>query len=154
MFSTLFSFLSGSVFRMIWGEVSSFINKRQDHQHELEMLKLQNSLDQCQHLRQLELMKIQADIGVKTIEVQSDADVSKIESEAFLNVVNATSKNTGVLWIDAWNQSIRPCTATWALLMISLSELGLFALSDSTSNIASVALGIYLADRALAKRGK
>ena len=31
MFSALFSFLGGSVFRMIWGEISSFIEKKQEH---------------------------------------------------------------------------------------------------------------------------
>lgn len=31
MFSALFSFLGGSVFRMIWGEVANFVQKKQDH---------------------------------------------------------------------------------------------------------------------------
>lgn len=35
MFSALFSFLGGSVFRMVWGEASAFINKREDHKQEL-----------------------------------------------------------------------------------------------------------------------
>ena len=41
MFSALFSFLGGSVFRMIWGEVSSFIEKRQEHAQEIERMRLQ-----------------------------------------------------------------------------------------------------------------
>ena len=31
MFTALFSFLGGSAFRMIWGEVTAFVSKRQDH---------------------------------------------------------------------------------------------------------------------------
>jgi len=40
----LFSFLSGSVFRMLWGEIASFITKAQDHKQELELAKLQASI--------------------------------------------------------------------------------------------------------------
>ena len=31
MFATLISFFGGSVFRMLWGEISSFMNKKQDY---------------------------------------------------------------------------------------------------------------------------
>jgi hypothetical protein len=32
--TTILSFLGGSVFRMLWGEISSWMNKQQDHAHE------------------------------------------------------------------------------------------------------------------------
>ena len=39
MFSALFSFLGGSVFRMVWGEVSTWVTAKQDHAHENEKMK-------------------------------------------------------------------------------------------------------------------
>ena len=56
MISALVSFLGGSVFRMIWGEASAYLNKRQDHRHETEMLKVQAELEQAKHGRDLEQM--------------------------------------------------------------------------------------------------
>lgn len=49
LISTLFSFLGGSAFHMLWGEVSSFFNKKQDREHEIELLKLQGELDNATH---------------------------------------------------------------------------------------------------------
>ena len=43
--SALISFLGGSAFRMVWGEVSSYFNKRQDHQHEMERMKAQENTE-------------------------------------------------------------------------------------------------------------
>ena len=36
MISALVSFLGGSVFRMLWGEISAWLTKAQDHKHEIE----------------------------------------------------------------------------------------------------------------------
>lgn len=43
--SALLSFLGGSAFRMIWGELSSFLNKTTDHAHEIERLRLEADLE-------------------------------------------------------------------------------------------------------------
>ena len=41
MISAIISFLGGSVFRMIWGEVSTWVTAKQNHAQELERLRLQ-----------------------------------------------------------------------------------------------------------------
>ena len=154
MISALISFLGGSVFRMLWGEVSSFLTKRQDHVQEMDRLRLQGEMDANQHARNLESIKVQAELGVKTIQVQAEANISEFESKAWLEAVKSTTRTVGIVWVDAWNATIRPGVATWAIVMMTLGELGLMVLSENTLAIASVALGIYLADRNLMKRGK
>ena len=56
--SAIISFLGGAAFRMIWGQVSAWLNKRQDHKHELEMLRLQADLDDKRHTRDCERLRL------------------------------------------------------------------------------------------------
>jgi hypothetical protein len=154
IFSALFSFLGGSVFRMIWGELSSWLNKKQDHEHEMERLKLQGEQEAAQHARNLEAIRVQAELQVKTIAVQAEAAVGQIEAEGWLEAVRGTTKAIGIAWVDAWNAVIRPGVATWAIVMMTLGEFAVIAISENTVQIAGAALGIYLADRSLFKRGK
>jgi hypothetical protein len=154
MLSALFSFLGGSVFRMIWGEVSAYLTARQSHRQELDRMRLQGDLDAAQHERNLASIKLQADMGVKVIEAQAEGEVDKIAAEGWLEAVKATGRSIGVAWVDAWNAVIRPGTATWALAMLTLGEFAVIKISDNVVQIAGAALGIYLADRALLKRNK
>jgi hypothetical protein len=153
--SALFSFLGGTAFRMIWGEVSSWLTKAQDHKFEIDRLALQEQVDAKTHERNLESLRLQSDLGIKEITVQADNAIRQLDVEAFLKGVDATTKKSGVRWIDGWNAVIRPAVATWAILMITASEFALItSMSENSWMVASAALGIYLADRTLFKRGK
>ncbi len=154
MISALISFLGGSVFRMLWGEISAWLTKAQDHKHELDTMHLQAELDRGQHERNMESIRVQAELGVKTIQVQAEAAISELETQGWLEAVKGTTKTTGIRWVDAWNAMIRPGVASWAVVMMTLGELHLMTLSENTLAITGAALGIYLADRNLMKRGK
>ena len=155
MITALLSFLGGNVFRMIFGEVISFLNKKQDHAQEVERIRLQAELDAAQHQRNQEAIKVQSELGVKTIQVQAEAAVAGIEAQGWLEAVKATAIKTGIAWVDAWNAVIRPGVAAWSVVMRGLAEGGgIRTLSDNVTAISSCALGIYLADRSLMKRGK
>lgn len=154
MISALLSFLGGSVFRMLWGEIASWINKRQDHAHEIERMKLQAGFEAAQHARNLEAIRVQAELGVKVIEAQSHAAVDALEAEGWLEAVKATGRKVGIAWVDAWNAVIRPGVATWSIFMLTCNEFGIFIISEETGAVCFAALGIYLADRTLGKRGK
>jgi hypothetical protein len=154
MLTGLISFLGGSVFRMLWGEISHWFTERQNHQMEMERMRLQGELDTAQHSRNMESIRLQTELQVKTIQVQGEADVSRIEAEGWLETVKSTGRAIGVAWVDAWNAAIRPGTATWAIAMISCSEFKIIVLSEFAASVCSAALGIYLADRNLSKRGK
>lgn len=154
MISALLSFLGGSAFRMLWGEISSWLNKRQDHAHEIERMRLQGDLDAAQHARNLDAIRLQADMGVRVIETQAAADVARIETQGWFEAVKGTTIITGVWLIDTWNGIIRPAVATWSVVMLTLNEFAVFTLSETTASVCYAALGIYLADRTLGKRGK
>ena len=155
MFGALFSFLGGSVFRMIWGEVSSFINKRQDHEHEIAAMRLQAELDDKAHQRTLENLRLQNELGVKMVEVQRDAVVQQAEADAFTEAMKNAFKPTGITFVDAWNGVIRPAAATIVLVLWSLKLWGQgFKMESYDMEISGVVLGFFFDDRGLAKRGK
>lgn len=155
MISALISFLGGSAFRMIFGEVSSWMTKKQDHAQEVERLRLMADLDASQHARNLESIRVQAELGVKTIQVQAEAAINQVETDAWSKVVVGTTKSTGIMFLDIWNGIIRPLLATLAILVVvvQIANNG-FVLSDWDRDLVAAILGIYLADRQLSKRGK
>lgn len=155
IFSALFSFLGGSVFRMIWGEVAAWMQKRQDHAHELEMQRLQAELEAGRHERDMARIKLQSDLGVREIQVAGDVALQKADADAFIAGIRAAAVPTGVRWVDGWNGSIRPAAATVALLLWvgALAKAG-FVSSDWDRELVGVILGFYFADRALGRRGK
>lgn len=155
MISAIISFLGGSVFRMIWGEVSSLLTARQSHAQEMERLKLQGELDAAQHARNLESLKLQNDLGVKEIRVQAEADLSRLDTEGFYSAVSNAMKPTGIKLVDAWNGVIRPLCATIAIAMWVLSLYRAeWTLGAWDQELTAAVLGFFFADRTLGKRGK
>ena len=155
MFSGLIAFLGGSAFRMIWGELAAWLTARQDHAHEIERMRLSADLEAAQHARQQEAIRLQAELGVKTIAVQAEADVDRLAGEAWGELVASTTRMTGIRFVDAWNQSIRPLLATLAIAVVvaRIWQAG-FALTEWDQELVAAILGLYIADRSLAKRGK
>lgn len=152
--SALVSFLGGSAFRMVWGEVSSYLTKRQDHKHEVELLVQQERVDAATHERNMAAMRLQSDLGIKEVVVRAEAAADAGELDAWVDVVKSTSRKSGIDWIDGWNAAIRPMVATVAVGAM-LTEIWLVGhLTDWHTEVFSAALGIYLADRTLSKRGK
>lgn len=155
MFSALFTFLGGSAFRAIWGEVTAYLTARQEHAHEIERMKLQGEADAAQHARNLEAIKTQAELGVQTIRVQGEADLSRIDATAWSSAVDAVGKMTGIRFVDVWNQSVRPLLATLAIVVVvaEVARNG-FVMNEWDRELVGAILGVYVADRTLAKRGK
>jgi phosphopantetheine adenylyltransferase len=155
MFGALFSFLGGSVFRMVWGEVASFFQKKQDHEFELERVRLQGAMEAAQHDRNMAAIKLQSDLGIKVIEAQRDSAVVQIETDAWLAAVKDVGRQTGIRFLDIWNGAVRPLLATLAILVIVAEVIATgFILSEWHKELVAAILGLYVADRSLSKRGK
>lgn len=154
MITTLISFFGGSVFRMLWGEISTYVTAKQDHRFEIDRMTLQGTLDAAQHARNQAAIQLQADLGVKTIHVQAEADLGRLDAAAFGIGVELTGKPSGNWFIDAWNGAIRPGLATTSIALVVASEFALINMSENAWALAGSALGIYVADRTLFKRGK
>lgn len=154
MISAVLSFLGGSAFRMIWGEVSAWLTKRQDHAYEMDRMRLQADLDERAHQRRMESVRFEAEQQVKIIHVQAEAAVGQLEAEGWLEAVKATGRKVGVAWVDAWNAGIRPGLATWGIVMLTLEAFALAQITEGTASVIFAALGIFVADRTLGKKGK
>lgn len=155
MFSALLSFLGGGAFRMLLGEVSAWLTKRQDHTYEIERMRLQGELEAAQHGRNLESIRVQAELGVQSIRVQGEADLSRIDASGFYETVRETQKATGILIVDLWNGVIRPAAATIALVLwvLALNEAG-WKMGEWDKELVGVIMGFYFVSRQLAKAGK
>ena len=152
---TILSFLGGNAFRLIFGEVMSYFQKKQEHALEMERMKLQGDLEAAQHERNLASLKLQADLGVKVIEAQRDADLDRADASAWSEAVAAVGRQTGIKFIDIWNGSVRPALATLAMAVVlfEIVQNG-FVLSEWDRELVGAILGIYVADRTLSRRGK
>ena len=152
--SGLVSFLTGSVFRMVWGEIAAFITKHQDYKQELELTKLQATIANDTHARNLEALKLQHSLGVERIYVQQEVTNAEGELDAWVEATKSINIKSGVKWIDGWNQSIRPAVATTAGICLVVEIIMLGHLTEFHHEVFGAALGLFLADRALSKRGK
>lgn len=155
MFSALFSFLGGSVFRMVWGEVSTWITAKQDHAHEIEKMKLQGDIDAKIHAQNMEEIRVQSELGIKEVQVRSVAELANLDADGFYSAIKAAEAPSGIQWVDGWNKSIRPLCAT---ICIGLWVLGVWhnnlLIAAFDMELICTVLGFYFADRTLGKRGK
>ena len=152
MLTALFSFIGGSAFRLIFGAVMDWLNKKQDHAQEMDAQRLQSELEAMRHSRDLERIKLQSDLGVKEITVMGDIALQKADADAFIEAVKATSVRTGIAFVDAWNSSIRPAGATVALLLwvSSMINNGL-VLTEFDSTLIAAFLGVFVGERIRAR---
>jgi hypothetical protein len=155
MIEALFSFLGGSVFRMVWGEMSAWFSKKQDHSFEIERLRLQTEIDDRAHQRMQDALRLQSELGIKTVEAQAVADVAVTEAAAFSKLMDSAFKPTGWAVVDVWNGVIRPSAATIALVLwvLKLAHQG-WKMDDWDVTLVGTVLGFFFADRSLGKRGK
>lgn len=157
--SAILSFLGGSAFRAIWGEVSHWFTARQELKAEVTRMKLQGELEAAQHLRQLESIKLQHSMGVETIRVQSDATLAEVDAQTFRAAMVAAQTPTGIHWVDAWNGCIRPAFGTLALgfVVFLCWQAGPDVAKLEALGVAEVmfsVIGFFFADRTLKKAGK
>ena len=155
MISALISFLGGSVFRMIWGELSAFLNKKQDHEHELAMMQAQAMFEDRAHQRNLENLRLQNELGVKMVEVQRDTAIAQGDADAFTEAMKQAFKPTGNWFIDSWNGGIRPMYASisavlWVLKLYAQN----FKMDEFDVALVAVIVGFFFADRSLRRNGK
>lgn len=151
----LLSFLGGSAFRVIWGELSAYFTAKQNHKYELERMALQQKMDDAEHTRNMEAIRVQAEMQVKVVQVASAAAISKTDADAWAQAVADVGKSTGIKFLDVWNGSIRPYLATLAtvFLMMEAARNG-WGPTEHILIVCDAILGVYVADRTLGKRGK
>lgn len=148
--SALISFLGGSAFRLIWDRISGWLEARQDHKQEIERLRVQAEMEAAAHVRNIESIRLQSELGIKVIESQREADVAGIEAGGWAAAVAQAQKPTGVFFVDAWNGIIRPGAASVALglWVFALAGQG-WQMTEWDRSLVGVVLGFYFAARSI-----
>ena len=156
---TLFSFLGGSAFRLIFGGVMDWLNKQQDHKHELQSLELQSRLDAERHQRSMDSIRLQSDLKVGEIKIAGGVMLEGKQMDAFLEAVKGTRVVTGVHWVDALNAVIRPAGAVISLALWIFAVAVAFSVADAAMikagtvltefdrTLISAFLGVFVGDR-------
>lgn len=132
----------GGLLRLL-PEVMKIWTSKQDNAHELEMTKLQLQIDQARSGQQIDLVHAQ---GV----VAENAG----EMAAYVEAVKGQSVMSGVKWIDAMNQSVRPMLTYWWMLLFTafkVNQLIKEGLSwgDNDWLVLSSILSFWFVDRAI-----
>lgn len=148
-----FSFLGGTAFRWLFGEIISVIKANQEHKQELAMLTVQHTQARDQHEWRVAEIQAAAAAGVQVVEAKREAETQGFMDRAFLAAVEMTGKQTGIQWVDAWNASIRPLLATVAILLLVGQSVAPqhVVLSAFVSEVCGMALGIFVGGRIAAK---
>lgn len=155
MLTALFTFLGGSAFRLIFGAVMDAWTKHQDQALEMRRLELQARLDAERHARDLETLRLQAELGVKQATVKGDYEVQVKELDALTEAVRATREPSGITFVDAWNGVIRPLGASIAILLWVASIYARHgALVEFDMALMGSFLGVFTGDRIARKMGR
>lgn len=150
MLSSIASFLGGTAFRWLVGELLGWIKARDERAAELAMLRLQHDLDRERHQWQQDAIAAQAAAGVRVIEAQSRATRDAAADIAFgAAVYGVTTAQQRSDWIGAWNAAIRPALASMAILLIAAQAVAPSAvvLSPLVMDLICAVLGVFVGER-------
>jgi hypothetical protein len=116
--SGILSFIGGTAFRWLFGEILGFFKAKQEHKQELEMLRLSQEHEAQRAQWRKDEIAAQAAAGVQVIEAKAEADDRGFANSMTLEALRQIGQKSGIAWVDAWNQSIRPLLATVAIILI------------------------------------
>jgi hypothetical protein len=151
--TSIVAFLGGSTFRMLWGEISTHLNRRADDKRERELILLQDDIAAKQHARNMEAQRLQHELGVDLINVKSRGDIELAATVGFLESAKGATTLSGIYWVDAWNCSVRPfCATVSALLWVGSLYARGWQVNEWDQALIGVTLGYYFASRDLGKR--
>lgn len=107
--SAFLSFLGGTAFRWLFGELIGFFKARQEHAQEMERMRLSFDQDAARHQWQQQAIAAHAAAGVQVIEAQAQASAGAAADAAFLAAV----QGVGALGAEAGAVAVRGGFAGW-----------------------------------------
>jgi len=149
MLSGLFSFLGGTAFRWVFGEVFGFLKARQEHKQEIELRRLDMEVATANSQLRKEELQAAASAGVQIIEAQREATHENMADRMLLSAVEGVEKLTGIVWVDAWNKAIRPGMATIGFLLLVLEAFfpATVIIKAATAELIFAVLGLFCGGR-------
>lgn len=166
----LLSLVFGGVFRLL-PSVMDWLHKGQDNAHELAMVDKQIALAKVQSEQKIAEIGAQGGDTRATLAAQVDGNVETGWSDALADAIKAQSNLTGVKWVDAMNQSVRPIITYWWCLVLytaakvvgitvaltdsaPLAQFAPILVTDFDKAVIGSILGFWFVDRALRKLGR
>jgi hypothetical protein len=155
MIEMLLSFVGGGAFRAIFEGVLGYVNKAQDHKHEMDRLERQWQIEQKKAEIAAEVAKIEADGKLAQLSAEYAGKAEIADIDLLTRTLEATSKPAGIPWVDAMNGTVRPVTTYTLLLCYMWYRVTTGAAYDPTVDGALLGsvLGFWFADRSLRKMG-
>ena len=114
MLTTLLSLLGGGLGGLLRLAPAffKFFEDKGDREHEYRMSELQLKIDQARSAQAIDL-----------VHAHSDAAQATGELTAYIEAIKGQGKMTGVPWVDALNQSVRPVVTYWWMALLSLYKV-------------------------------
>ena len=125
MLTTILSLLGaglGGAMRLM-PEVFKLFTAKGDQAHEYKMTALQLEIDKARAAQGIDLVHAQRDAAISAGEMQARVEEAKGEMLAYIEAIKGQSAMTGVPWVDALNQSVRPVVTYWWMVLVSLYKL-------------------------------
>lgn len=145
--SAILGGIVGGILRFI-PEVFKLFTLKKDQDHEYRMTQLQLDIDKARATQEID--KIHANEMMET---------AKSEMLAYIEAVKGQSQMTGIAWVDAVNQTVRPFVTYWFFVLFTIYKVSIL-LSYSTfdqvvkniwtsgdAEMLSIILGFWFVDR-------
>jgi len=145
----LLSFLGGTAFRWLFGELFGYLKEKQEHAQELERMRLTMEQDAQRHQWQQEAIAAQAAAGVKVIEARTEASARAMSDQMLLTTMQSMGTPSGIKWIDGFNALIRPELAQVSIILLVCNAFWPqhVVLTGLVGEVVCAALGLFLGGR-------
>jgi len=114
MLSTILTLLGGGLgglLRFVPEALKLFTDQR-DRDHEFRMTQLQLDIDRARATQAIDLAHAQGEVAQATSEMQ-----------AYIEALKGQGQMSGVPWIDALNQSVRPMVTYWWMMLFTVYKI-------------------------------
>lgn len=144
------SFIGGTAFRWLFGELIGYLKARQETQAELERMRLEHEQAKDRAEWQRQAVAEAAAAGIKLVEAKAEAQSMQAADDAFLSAiggVNEASKRTD--WIGAFNALIRPELAQVSIILLAAHAFWPqhVMITGIVGEVICGALGLFVGER-------
>lgn len=108
---TLFGGGLGGLLRFV-PEIMKLFTEAKDRAHEYRMTQLQLDID-----------KARAEQAIDLVHAQSEMAQQAGELSAYIEAIKGQSNMSGVPWVDALNQSVRPVVTYWWMALLTVYKI-------------------------------
>lgn len=158
MLSTLLTLLGGGLGGLLRfvPEILKLFTEQRDRDHEFRMTQLQLDIDKARAAQAIDLVHAQGEMAQLTGELQ-----------AYIEAIKGQGNMSGVPWVDAMNQSVRPVVTYWWMSLFTVYKVATIIAAatawtnlpdflkvlwtDQDAGVLAMILGFWFVDRSIRK---